>query len=386
MTDLLDPALHASGEIMEVFRTLRASSPVAWCVGRRGPGYWAITGHPELVEAARDVETFSSFWGTRPEVVRPEGSARPLHNLDPPEHGALRAVAARAVTTAAIDALGRQIDAIVTETVERLIHLGGGDVVTDIAEPIVMRVFAAWIGMAPEVAPALLGCVTAVHSAGAALLDLAKDDPRRPERVAVARRATEAMAALVQRTLDAAPAGSAFAQLHALSPMEAVRLGALFVEAGMPTLIDALGSGVVDLIEHPLVRIDEDLPSAIEELLRRASPIAQFARLATRRIVLAGETIEAGDQIVLWFASANRDERVFPDPDAFVLRRTPNPHVAFGVGPHRCIGAALGRRVLRSFFAAWPADRVRAAGPFERRASSYLHGYARAPIALRPVD
>jgi cytochrome P450 len=335
MIDLLDPALHASGAVDATLRTL---PPVSWCTGRRGPGYWSVTGHPELVLAARDVETFSSYWGTRPEVLRSPTAPRRLHSLDPPAHTELRA------------AMGERFATVpdVTPIVESAIAaFRGGDAMDELAEPIAAGVLGAWLGVEPR---GLLERVRAVHAAGAALVDTTADDPARRDRMRMAADAESSLVALV---------GEA---------------DLLFAEA-LPSLVDAIGGAIVDLVAHPgLVPTDP----LVEELLRRASPSTQFARRATRRTVLGGQTIEAGDQVVLWFVAANHDPRVFRDPDTLVPDRAPNPHLAFGIGPHRCLGAQLARKVLRVLvgaFSGWVAT-----GPPVRRASSYLHGYARIPL------
>ena len=91
--DLLDPDLHAAGGALDALDRAREAGPIAWTRGRRGRGYWSVTGLRELVAVARDPAAFTSHAGTRPEVVRPEGVRRPLHNLDPPDHGALRRIA-----------------------------------------------------------------------------------------------------------------------------------------------------------------------------------------------------------------------------------------------------------------------------------------------------
>lgn len=332
MIDLLDPALHASGA---VDAALRGLPPVAWCSGRRGPGYWSVTGHPELLQAARDVATFSSYWGTRPEVLRAASAPRRLHSLDPPAHTALRAAMGERFAAAP------DIAGIVARAVAAF---AGGEAIGGLAEPIAAGVLGAWLGVD---ARALLARVRAVHGAGAILVDTSRDHAEREGR---ARAAAEAEAALVT-----------------LVGEEDV----LFAEA-LPSLVDALGGAIVDLVAHPgLVPSD----ALVEELLRRASPSTQFARRATTEAVLGGARIAAGDQIVLWFVAANRDPRVFREPDRLVPDRAPNPHVAFGVGPHRCLGAQLARRVLRVFVEAF--DGWSAAGPPVRRASSYLHGYER---------
>jgi hypothetical protein len=183
-----------------------------------------------------------------------------------------------------------------------------------------------------------------VHVAGAAFLDA-------PERHRAA--AAAATTALVARMHEARAFGEL--GLHAT----------LFVEAGMPTTIDALANALASITARPA-----RLAPALDASLHRA-PIQQFARYATREVELAGVTIRAQAQLVLWFGAANRDPR-----------RGDAPHVAFGAGPHRCVGAAFARRILAAFFEHWfarvPAHR--AIG--ERRASSYMNGFARLEIAI----
>lgn len=370
MVDLLDPELHASGNAWQVFRELRADSPVAWCAGRRGTGHWAVTGHPELCEIARDPDSFSSWWGTRPEVFRPNGAPRPLHNLDPPAHGALRSIAARALFPAP------SVLELVGEHLGAFWRAGGGDAVAALAVPLAASIFTRWMGLPPASAGELGERVDRVHAAGAALVAEGG-----PERVAAAQKATAGLTLWLGEAIAVAPEGSTLCALkHAgRSEPETIALAALFVEAGLPTTIDAISSAIADLVTHGSAIPSDEVPLAVEELLRRASPILQFARVARRDIEVFGRQIRAGQQLVLWFAAANRDERVFHDPDHFNPRRAPNPHLAFGFGPHRCIGEQLARRVLQVLVGAWP-NGATAAGPWPRRPSSYLCGYATLPI------
>jgi cytochrome P450 len=381
--DLLDPDLHASGRAIDALARMRAEAPVAWTPGRRGPGYWSVTGHAELCAAARDAASFSSWWGTRPEVRRPEGAPRPLHNLDPPAHRALRMVAERTLA-----ALPRP-EPIAGAHVRAFAAGGGGDAVRALAEPVPAALFASWMGLPESDASALARLVVEVHQAGAALLDSMRDDPERPALVARARAATEAIGAYFREAIARARHG-ALALLRDLPLDEAVMLAALLVEAGLPTLTDAIGSALADLAERPeLVRYAQsaaprDRAILVEELVRRASPIVQFARRARHDTTLGGVRIAAGQQIVLWFLAANRDPRVFSDPDGLVADRAPNPHVAFGFGPHACLGARFARGVLDAVVVAWcahvgPNATVRAA---ERRRSSYLRGFERLDLAM----
>lgn len=333
MIDLLDPDLRDRDAILD---ELRAQAPIAWRAGRRGPGYWAVTGYPELVAIARDPATFTSHLGTRPEVRRTADAIRPLHNLDPPAHTPARALAERFLAPERWPAL----DPIITAHLDRFLPAGGDAMPMIVA--LVAEIFAAWLGVAD--AAALAREVDQVHVAGAAFLD--DPDPHR------------AAAAAATAALEARMRGArAFSELgpHAT----------LFVEAGMPTTIDALGNALATIRERP-ARLGPALDASLH-----LAPIQQFARYATRDVTLAGVAIRARAQVILWFGAANRDPR-----------RGEAPHVAFGAGPHRCVGAAFARRILAAFFAQWfarvPAHR--ASG--ERRTSSYMNGYTRLDITI----
>jgi cytochrome P450 len=151
---------------------------------------------------------------------------------------------------------------------------------------------------------------------------------------------------LVHATIDGAPLTEQ--QLHGYLE--------LLIAAGNETTRNAISGGVVALVDHPdearrlAADADGHVESAVEELLRWTSPVIQFARQATRDTCVADVPIPAGDMVVLWYPSANRDERQFPEPDRFDIGRAPNQHLAFGHGPHFCLGANLARWELRAVF------------------------------------
>ena len=376
MIDLLDPELHGRGDELAAFRELRdRHGPLVQTPGRRGPGYWSVLGHAELVQVLRDPATFSSFSGTRPEVLRPEASIRPLHNLDPPAHGPLRVVAGRAIHAVRLTAL----DPVIEDAIARVFAITDGDLIP-VLEAELAHVFATWLGFRVDPCT-LLARVSGVHAAGAALLETARSDPAWPARADEARHASHAIAELMADEIDHARDGTVLREIRDAAPTAAHSLGALLVEAGLPTSSDAIGSAIVDLVHQPgALAANPDL--LVEELLRRASPIAQFARRATRDVELADVRIRAGEQVVTWMVAANHDERVFEAPDQLVPTRDPNPHVAFGAGPHRCLGAILGRRLLRAVIVTLRRRTVTLITPPVRRASSYMRGYASLPVAI----
>jgi cytochrome P450 len=172
-----------------------------------------------------------------------------------------------------------------------------------------------------------------------------------------------------------------------LPPLELLSYYFLLVVAGNETTRNALSGGLLALLENPgelekLRRRPELAESAVEEIVRWTSPVIQFCRTATEDVELRGKKIRAGQNLCLFYPSANRDEEVFPDPFAFRVDRKPNPHLAFGIGEHFCLGANLARLELRVAFRhlARRLRHVELAGPVERLRSSFVGGIKRVPI------
>lgn len=367
--DLLDPQRHASGTIDAVLDDIRSAAPVSWRRGRRGPGYWAITGYPELVAISRDPVRFSSWWGTRPEVRRTATAARPLHNLDPPDHTTLRRIATSFVSRERLDLVDEAARRGASEMVAQL--RSGDDLVARFAVPVVSRTFARWLGLVDDGEPPasvdialhLHHRVEAVHRAGASLLEAIHD----PAHVELARDASSALASWLHDSMTTARAGTVLGELRTLvergelTDVAAVALAVLLVEAGLPTAIDALLGAFERHASRPA-----NLDDAIDDSLAARPPIVQFARYATCDVTIGAAEIRADQQVVLFYGAANRDPR-----------RGDAPHVSYGAGPHRCIGAAFAHRVLRAALAVWYAHVPHHRTVATRRASSYQRGPSR---------
>jgi cytochrome P450 len=160
--------------------------------------------------------------------------------------------------------------------------------------------------------------------------------------------------------------------------------------AGNETLRNAIPGGMLALLEHPdqFARLRADralLPTAVDEMLRWVTPVTQFRRTATRDTELAGQGIGAGDKVVVYYASANRDDAVFAEPDVFDVARTPNDHLTFGVGPHFCLGTGLARLQMTALFGELldRVDDVELAGPVVRLRSNFQNGIKRLPVTYR---
>ena len=166
----------------------------------------------------------------------------------------------------------------------------------------------------------------------------------------------------------------------------------LLVVAGNETTRNLLSGGLLALLEHPaeMARLRADrslLPSAVEEMLRYVSPVMMFRRTVARDHELHGQTLRTGEKLLLAYCSANHDERAFPEPQRFDITRSPNPHIAFGYGPHLCIGASLAR-LEAGIMIAEVLDRmsdIELAGPVTRLRSSLVNSYKSLPIRFTPA-
>ena len=165
----------------------------------------------------------------------------------------------------------------------------------------------------------------------------------------------------------------------------------LLAVAGNETTRNLISGGMLALIEHPeqRARLLADmalLPTAVEEMLRWVSPVMHFRRTATRDTELRGQTIPAGDKVVIFYPSVNRDEDIFPDGDQFNVGRSPNEHLAFGIGEHFCLGSNLARLEIRLMFEELLTrlPDIELAGPVHRLRSNFINGIKRMPVRFTP--
>jgi cholest-4-en-3-one 26-monooxygenase len=389
--DFLRPDLLADGTPHEAYRRLRDEDPVSWhrSPSDSAPGYWLLTRHADVHAASIDAATFSSYRGTTGMFEEPADrialTRLILINMDPPSHTRYRRLISRAFAPRAIERLEPDVRSLCRGVVEKALALADCDFVRDIASPLPMRVIFA-----------LLDVPEADHQRlvewSNDMIDHAGTDPALAaamrmygysDELARARRARpgdDVVSALLKAEIDG----------ERLTDGEFNAFFLLLVVAGNETTRNLIAGGLLALLEHPdqlaLLRAQPSLlPTAVEEMLRFVSPIAQFRRTANRDVELAGRTIREGDKVILAHASANRDERVFADPDRFDVRRAPNPHLAFGVGPHLCIGAALARLEARVLFEELlpRVGDIERAGPTTRVPSNFISGLRTMPLRLR---
>ncbi|MER6031268.1 cytochrome P450 [Streptomyces sp. NPDC001851] len=401
--DVFDPRRYAAGVPHDDYRVLRDHHPVAWQQEPQvlgwpaGPGFWAVTRHTDVVRVLRDATTYSSHLGAT-QIRDPDPEDLPfirhmMLNQDPPEHGRLRRLVSRAFTPGRVErfaALARERARILLAGAVQQARDGDGtvDLVASVTDEYALLNLADLLGVPESDRRLLLHWTQRVigyqdpGEAGPPVLDERGEpvNPRSPAMLKDMFGYARHLAAHKRRH----PADDVMTTLAAdaeLTDPELEMFFFLLTVAGNDTVRSAAPGGLLALAEHPeayraLRRGKVPLPTAVEELLRWHPPVLTFRRTAVRDTELAGRRIRAGDKVVVFHASANRDERVFTDPARLDLTRSPNPHVSFGDGPHVCLGAHFARLQLRLLYdevlGALPEPRL--AGPAERLVSNFING------------
>jgi cytochrome P450 len=365
----------------------------------RGPGYWALSRHRDVLEASRNADVFCSGKGSNiadlPESFNEFFGS--MINMDDPRHGRLRRIVSRGFTPRALGKLEADVQRRAKQTIDRVIDEGSCDFVTEIAAPLPLEIICDMMGIPdsqtkyvfektnvilglgdPEYVPEGTNMLMAALTAGQALASLMND--------LVAERRKQPQDDLTSALLAAELEG------ESLSPPELASFFVLLVVAGNETTRNAISHGMKALTDFPDQRrtwwadFEGVAPTALEEIVRWATPVIHFRRTATRDTELSGQKIAAGEKVVLWYNSANRDEAAFDQPDRFDVTRTPNEHVGFGgPGPHHCLGANLARREMRVMFReiATRIPDLEITGPPEMLRSNFIHGIKRMPCAWR---
>ncbi|MFB6636651.1 cytochrome P450 [Streptomyces chartreusis] len=422
--DVFDPRQYAAGVPYDAYRVLRDHHPVArqhehevlgWPAG---PGFWAVTRHADVVRVLKDSATYSSYIGAT-QIRDPDPDDLPfirrmMLNQDPPGHGRLRRLVSRAFTPGRIERFERvaqeRARTLLAHALEAARTADGTvDLVGAVTDDYALLNLADLLGVPEADRKLLLHWTQRVigyqdpDEAGPQVLD-GQGRPVNPRSPAMLRDMFDyarqlaahkrrfpdddvmTTLALPQFSTSLEPGGTPIAEL-AESELEMFFF--LLTVAGNDTVRSAAPGGLLALAEHPesyeRLRADEaELPLAVDELLRWHPPVLTFRRTAAVDTELAGRRIRAGDKVVVFHASANRDERVFTDPDRLDLSRAPNPHVSFGDGPHVCLGAHFARLQLRVLYreAMRALPVLRPAGPPERLVSNFINGIKSLPMQV----
>ncbi len=398
MIDLSNPDHFIAEAPHEYLRELRATDPVHFQPMAGEPGFWAVLKHADVVHVARHSEVFSaSDGGVVLEDLPPETLEMMRHMLlamDPPRHNVFRKPLAEHFKARVIAGME---DRIRTITRELLAEVDGEvEFVHEVTAGLPSRVVGELMGLPrddwamiqrlaeastsgqdPELSAAYTSGGTDASSASIEMAMYAIG-------FAAQRRAEEPGDDLTSVILGSEYGGE---------PMNDIDFGSFFtqlVTAGNDTTKTMLSSGLLALLDHPdqlaALRADPSLAvGAVEEMLRWANPLHYFRRTATTDTELRGVPIAAGDKVAMYYTSANRDEDVFADSQAFDIHRTPNPHLSFGIAEHFCLGVHLARLEGKVFFeellATFPS--IERTGEPVRTRSNLNNGLKRLPVSLR---
>ncbi|MCE2390837.1 MAG: cytochrome P450 [Proteobacteria bacterium] len=346
--DLLDGALYA-GDPDPTYAWMRAHAPAYWDAANE---LWGITRYADVIEIEKDPETFCSSLGYRPGL---HGRDATMIGQDDPQHLAQRKILYRRFTPHKVKTYESSIRATARELIGRVASRGSCDLVAELAIPLPVITIIELIGFGREQWPEMADWAETTNAAGGGprylnpgVVEAFAQFKQRAQALIEQRRkapADDAVSAMLEESRGGS--GRSDDDIH----MEAL----LLLNGGSDTTRHVIGGGSLALLQHPeqmawLREHPEALPTAVEELIRWVTPILNMRRTATRDTEVAGQSIAEGEQVLLMYSSANRDENVFEDPDRLDVKRRPNPHIAFGFGTHFCLGASLARLELRVVF------------------------------------
>ncbi|MEP7112763.1 MAG: cytochrome P450 [Ilumatobacteraceae bacterium] len=410
--DITDPDAYVNGVPHATFQRLRDSDPVSWWDEHDGgKGFWAVTRYQDLLHVSRNVETFSSAQGITLEEMDADDfeARRNMLEYDPPQHTRYRRLVSKPFSRREVYAYENGIRLLARAVVEEALASGTEfDFVDQVAKQLPMRMLGALLGVPGEDGAwlvergdALLGNFDpefTEHPLGLTDTDEFKSIPfrspaaldlyRYAERQAEQRRAhptDDVISDILAPTIDG----------DRLTEREFKNFFVLLVSAGNDTTRYTMAAGMKALIERPdqLAELRDSvnrgdtalMDSAVEEILRWGTVTMHFRRTATTDTTIHDRQVKRGDKVVIWFNSADFDDRQFPDPYTFDIHRTPNDHVAFGrMSPHLCLGAQLARMELKVLFEELlpRIGGVHLNGPVERLRSNFISGIKRLPIAV----
>jgi cytochrome P450 len=396
--DIFDPDLYAVGVPHDRFERLRREAPISWHKEPGGPGFWAVTKHRDVLRVSKDATLFSSeVGGTQiPDLPRHDIRVSPdnLAVMDPPRHTRYRALIGQSFTPSGLSKMEGYVRQRVASLVDDLVRRRTFEFMEEFAARLPMAIILEMVGVPVRDEEMIKRWIVQL---------LAPDDPEYQS-------SEEARGATTERFMKyahdlaaerrRAPQDDLLSRLMS-AEVDGMRLSysefgmffMLLLAAGTHTSHLTLGNGALALMEHPeerarLIANPDMAANAVEEILRWSPPIMHFRRTATRDTELRGQKILAGQKVVVWYASANRDDEVFANPHAFDIGREigggATEHLSFGHGPHFCVGNAMARMSIRialgECFRQMPGMSLD--GRPERLRSNWFNGMKRMPVSV----
>ena len=396
--DLTANEAFAGGHPWEQYAWLRANDPVHWHPEQDGPGFWAITRYADIRAISRQPKLFSSAArGVMMAETDEESLAIPRQMMlvmDPPEHDRFKLLVSRGFTPRNAELLRTRIEELAREIVDDVIERGECDLVHDVSGRLPSGLIAELMGIPRADGERLYELTELMHTT-----DDAVATPEQRHEATMEMLAYAGETAARKRAEPGDDIASSLVQAEVdgvgLTDGELQWFFLLLVNAGGDTTRNLLAAGVQQLFDHPDERarlqadLDGLLGTAVEEMLRYTSPVVHFRRTAMADTVVHDQPIAAGDKLMVFYGSGNRDEDVFEDPDRFDVGRDPNPHMAFGGGgPHLCLGLHVARIeiavMLRELLTRLPD--LAPAGDPAPLASNFITGVRTMPVTFTPGE
>jgi len=406
--DLTDWAFWARplSERHEAFRALRRLPRPAFFTEPelsfvpKGPGYYALVTHADIVEASRRPQDFCSGGGATSIADMPADLGEyfgSMINMDDPRHAKIRRIVSRAFSPRMIQRFEDQVQSVAELVVEEVLAKGSGDFVPDVAARLPLKIICDMMGI-PESSYQTVFDASNVILGGADPEFVAAEDDQVALQLLEAGQTLKDLVEELGRHRRENPSEDLISALvnanidgESLTDQELGSFFILLVVAGNETTRNAIAHGLKLFTVNPgqrellLSDFERYIPGAVEEIVRYASPVIWMRRTATRDTELNGREFKSGDKLLLFYWSGNRDEAVFKDSGVFDITRDPNPHIGFGgPGPHFCLGAHLARReisvMFRELFRQAPG--IRSSGKPDRLLSSFINGIKHLPYEI----
>jgi cytochrome P450 len=390
--NLVDPRTYIEQDMTAVWRRLRAQDPVHWHPPTSdGPGFWVLTRYDDISLVLRDTTNFTSEKGNVLATMLQggdTGAGRMLAVTDGPHHTGLRKLLLKAFAPRALEDVARRVNQTTERLLREALERGQCDFARDVASFIPLDTICDLLDVPQSDRRDVLRLT---KSALASDYEKPEADADRMARSEILLYFTDLVATRRRKP------GSDPISLMAAAEVGGRRLAdedivlncySLIMGGDETSRLSMIGA-VRAFIDHPgqwaaLKSGTVTIESAVEEVLRWTTPTMHFGRTATTDTEIGGQLIRAGDLVTLWLVSANLDEDAFPEPDRFDLARSPNKHLAFGYGPHFCLGAYLGRVEISAMMAGLQGlvGQIEEAGPVQRIYSNFLSGMSSLPVTL----
>jgi cytochrome P450 len=375
--NLQDPRLFMNDQAHDAFRVLRAEAPVHWNPGTEQlNGFWSVTKYADILQVSRHPELFISSKGIAGSGLRaPDATGTQANQgnvsiitMDPPRHVKMRRLVNKGFTPRAVNAMEPQIRQVTNEILDGIAGRSSCDFVLDVSSQLPLAVICGMMGLERDVWPLMFELTNSVLGSGDPEYQADVPEEERGSGEAARRTAMMGRMRMVEYFREVLERrrrepGTDLPSILLESEVDGEKLTEgdilafcfLLILAGNETTRNAISGGLVAFSQFPeqkrrLLNDWSLVESAVEEICRWTSPLHHMSRVATADTEIRGQRIAAGDRVIMWYPSANRDEEVFADPYTFDITRDPNEHLAFGIGEHFCLGAGFARKEIRVMF------------------------------------